>query len=111
MGSLRRLKHVLNSALKEVDANIDARIKNATLVGIRFLAEQTPVDTSKTLSNWKIGIGRADEEIIPAHKPGQAGSTRWQSINATVSIAKQTLKSRKTGERIFITNNMPNLLR
>lgn len=111
MGSLRRLKHLLNSQLKAAEENIDARIKSACLVGIRYLAEQTPVDTSKTLSNWRVVLDQSNEDIIPAHKQGQAGSTRWQSINITVANAKKILKSRKKGQRIFIVNNMPNLLR
>lgn len=87
------------------------RVANVALVAVTELAKRTPVDTSRALSNWVVGIGAVDPSFIGPWSPGFAGSTRSQSIVQTVAIAKLLLKDLKPGQSVFITNSAPYIRR
>lgn len=111
MSTLRDLARVLNSEVDLRLANAKEKIAKATLVGIDYLVRQTPVDTSRALSNWQIGIGAMPTEYLPAHREGVAGSTRGTSMKIAKQHARALLRKRRVGERIYIANNAPYILR
>lgn len=75
------------------------------------LAPKTPVDTSKALSNWRVGIGQKPALAIPPHSPGRHGSSQEASVAATISEAKAKLAAKKPGETIWISNVLPYIRR
>lgn len=75
------------------------------------LAPETPVDTSKALSNWRVGIGQKSALAIPPHSPGRHGSTQEASVAATIAEAKAKLAAKKPGETIWISNVLPYIRR
>lgn len=103
----------MSLALDEVDRAGEERAKKAALAMISYLAKETPVDSSRALSNWlvSVGIEGPRKVYIQARYHGYAGSTRWQSVRATEHEAARIL-SRRLGRRsIFIVNNAPYIQR
>lgn len=88
----------------------DAAIKVAQTI-VADLAYKTPVDTSQALSNWIVQVGSAYVGKIDPHYPGEFGSTRNSSAQATINAAIAALKAKKPGEPIFIRNNQPYIVR
>lgn len=82
------------------------QIKIATTAAIHgFLLEDTPVDTSKALSNWVVTADDPWRIEIEAHHEGVLGSTQEQSIASAKVAARQQYARVKPGESLFISNN------
>jgi len=79
----------------------------AALAMLRNLVSVTPVDTSRALSNWQIGLGRPFMFNLPAYAPGSRGSTESQSADQTMKTAEYLLSFRKPGQTIYLSNNAP----
>lgn len=75
------------------------------------LAYKTPVDTSQAISNWVVTLGARNVGIVPPHYPGESGSTRNASAQETIQRANIVLQQKKPGQSIFITNNLPYIVR
>lgn len=73
--------------------------------------EGTPVDTSKALSNWQVGLGTAVDDQIGPIVPGEKGSTQGASSAAALAIAAAVLAVKKAGETIYISNALPYIRR
>lgn len=74
---------------------------------ITQLVRTTPVDTSNALSNWVVTLGTPNLGVILPHVPGRHGSTQMSSARQALSVAKTVLKTKKPGQVIWITNNVP----
>lgn len=111
MGDLLDLAERLEKKAKSVDKSAsDAAVKVAlTIVG--DLAYQTPVDTSKALSNWIVTLDAPTSEKIKPHFPGQKGSTYRASAAETLADAKRVLTNKKPGQAVYISNNQPYIKR
>jgi hypothetical protein len=75
------------------------------------LAQVTPVDTSKALSNWRVSLNQRTVLAIPPHTLGKAGSSQEESIKATIDAAKLVLAAKKPGDVIWISNVLPYIQR
>lgn len=76
---------------------------------IEYLVAQTPVDTSKALSNWRVAVGGSSygAEEIPAYFIGSHGSTQTSSSRAAIDAAVAALRSARAGSPIAIINQAP----
>lgn len=70
----------------------------------------TPVDTSMAVSNWQVTLGSPSAEEIPAHVPGEDGSTRDASARIALNLATSVIKKKKPGQKIFISNTAPHIV-
>lgn len=109
--NLLDLANALNKKSKDIaKAASDLAVGTAlTIVG--DLAIKTPVDTSKAISNWQVDLNKAPDNTIAPHYPGSDGSTFSASAGETLSKAKLTLRNKKPGDFIYITNNLPYIKR
>jgi len=78
---------------------------------IADLAYRTPVDTSQALSNWQVTLGSKVDNKIPPHYPGEGGSTRNSSAQATIDAGCNILRSKRPGVTIYISNVLPYIRR
>lgn len=110
--NLRHLKGALENHVNNSIEKSGKRVKKVALEAITYLAYNTPVDTSKALSNWVVGYGEPARVIFEPHIPGKGGSTKEQSASATVALnAKLLERRRKPGEKIYISNSLPYIKR
>lgn len=106
---------------KSLERRSDRIEKEANKLSIRVaktivedLTISTPVDTSKALSNWQIGLRdapKAPDDALEAFYPGKRGSTKRSSAIATIRAAKRVLAGKKPGEVIYISNVLPYIRR
>lgn len=86
----------------------DVAVKAAKTI-VADLVYYTRVDTSQALSNWQIGLGEANHNVIPPRSPGHAGSTQVQSAEATKQAADRVLANKKPGIATYISNAVPHI--
>lgn len=68
----------------------------------QLLVLATPVDTGHARANWQVGLGNNPTEELPAFDP---------SGQETIDRAQATLSTRRTGQVIYIANNVKYLQR
>lgn len=103
MATLRDLANRLNSyvdKLDEVEAEAKARYALAIL---KALLNDTPVDTTEAVSNWRVGTGVSSP--IPPHVPGESGFTRAASIAIAIQEAVAALRAHKYADVLVIFNS------
>jgi hypothetical protein len=89
----------------------NAHTQRRVIAAIRYLAYETPVDTSRALSNWQVSLDYPVEYGRQPFYTGAAGSTREASAQATIAFAEAILEQRKPGQTIYISNVMPYIRR
>lgn len=88
------------------------RIKQkAAKVVVKDLVANTPVDSSKALSNWLASTQTPARSRIEAHSPGVGGSSRQSSMATAISLALAVIEKAKPGQSIFISNSLPYIRR
>lgn len=108
MAGLRDLTKRMNRLASDVSKHGSNAAANATLNMVRELTlRDTPVDTSQALSNWQVTLDTISARFIRPHVPGDEGSTRTASANVAYSKARAILRSKKPGQRIFLSNAAP----
>jgi len=104
MANLLDLAERLEKKSKQLDKAASDLAAFVALELTAELADVTPVDTSKAISNWRIGLGSPVADTVEPHYPGVKGSTESMSEDATVIKAKVALKSKKPGQKIYLSN-------
>lgn len=109
MGNLLKIAKLADTAEIAVKLRALELTKFVALRMLEYLVAQTPVDTSKALSNWRIAVGGSGygAEAIPAYYVGSKGSTRSASEKAAIEAAKADLKRARAGSPIAIINQVP----
>ena len=96
---MRKLNKRIPEFASEKASDLSQRIA-AGLIG------STPVDTSKALSNWQIGVNEEPDEEVEAYVPGSKGSSQAESAQIAYLKAKKELERKKPREPIYIVNNV-----
>lgn len=102
---LNDLANKLNNMNKQIKEDTNNKAIDFALDLLDELVENTPVDTSKAVSNWQVSIISPETREIDAHILGSRGSSKDMSIEIVKMEAKNTLSAKKAGDSIFITNN------
>jgi hypothetical protein len=102
MQTVKEIRHGLRTALESATREANERTKKAVRAGIKHLIEVTPVDTTKAVSNWVVGLGEPRKAEL-----GPRGETREQSGAATYAEADRVLRTKKAGQTVYLTNNAP----
>lgn len=99
----RRMIKRGNRAIKQGDK----LLKMVALAVDEALVAATPVDTGRAISNWIPSTGQESDKVRKeAFVPGEHGSTEAENIATQVSKMVDVLRKHKTGESIFMTNNL-----
>lgn len=79
----------------------------AALRLLKYLVFRTPVDTSRAMSNWQVGVGAPPVAEIEPYFPGSFGSTRPQSGSEALRVGKERLRQKQPGQLIYVSNLTP----
>uniref|UniRef100_A0AAU7YTK6 Tail completion protein n=1 Tax=Stenotrophomonas phage vB_SmaS_QH3 TaxID=3229738 RepID=A0AAU7YTK6_9CAUD len=109
--SLLDLANSLERKAKAIEEAASQTAVDTALAIVGDLAYKTPVDTSQALSNWQVTLDSPATGSISPHYPGLQGSTQRASAAETLNLAKAVLKTKKPGQAIYITNNLPYIKR
>lgn len=102
----QRLAEDAERMAKEMRKAASEAAKGMAVEIISRLAYATPVDTSRALSNWQLSVGFPKFREVEPYYMGQAGSTKEASASETVRAAEESVKNKKPGQAVFITNNV-----
>ncbi len=105
--SLLDLAESLENRVGAINEEANKVAIKAAITVIIDLAYQTPVDESKALSNWQVGLDSPVDSPIRPYYSGFFGSTQRASAEATIAAAKQVLEKKRPGQVIFISNVLP----
>lgn len=85
--------------------------REVALFLIERLLNDTPVDTSQALSNWRASTQGTIGGWIDPYVRGEAGSTKEASLRAALARARAEIMRSKPGMAISIFNNVPYIRR
>lgn len=106
MASLKDLADRCDKLPKEIRIAASTAAIVASKKLLESLWRETPVDTSKALSNWLVGIGKGIYAEREPYVPGFLGYTANASTAAARMVAFAALDTKKPGQSIFIINNV-----
>lgn len=101
----------LESIADAVPAAVADLTNEIVLEAVAYLTDETPVDTSRALSNWQVSLGRPFMYDIGPYAEGIWGSTKAVSREQAIATARYLLSMRKPGQTVFISNNVPYIRR
>lgn len=105
MATLKDLAKRMQKLDEKISEQANERAKFAAIAALKYLLEVTPVDTSKAMSNWQIGINiPVPGPSIPAYSPGMLGYTSAASYREALAVGTALLSQKKPGETIYISN-------
>ncbi|MCC6271123.1 MAG: hypothetical protein IT190_07585 [Microbacteriaceae bacterium] len=106
MATLRNLTSRMRLLERDVKLRANEIAKDVGRAVLRSVAINTPVDTSKAVSNWQIGYDEPNFTNLPPHFPGQQGSTRAQSTAETIAVGNLFIRSKRPGVELHISNGL-----
>lgn len=89
---------------QEATSNLSAQVAETVF---SYLLSETPVDTGKAISNWRVSLNAPNHDLLPAYYPGQKGSTQSINQQAALEEAQRVLSTKKPGDAIYISNPLP----
>lgn len=106
--SFSEMPSVVEGWAKGVQEGTDMAVRLIVEAGIDTIADQTPVDTTRAVSNWQVTVGApAGGEVAP-HVPGSVGGSGAATARAiTKSRGRAAVAGLKGGKPAFISNNVP----
>lgn len=81
-------------------------VKRVAARAFDTLIDDTPVDTGRAVSNWRVGLNYEPRGEIQAFVPGTKASTASANRNAARAAGHTRIFARFTGETIYIVNNL-----
>jgi hypothetical protein len=105
----------LNQFAIKIDrsANLMPKSENAHVRAVFLLVDQavvlaTPVDTGRARSNWRASNNAPISTTIAPYAPGnRLGLGEGANAAAAMAQARAAAAARKSGETMYITNNLP----
>lgn len=93
---------------------LDSKIRNQASLHAKMIAGnvheelvyETPVDTSRALSNWQVSLGSPISGEIPPYALGFQGTSADVSASAAIASGQRAIANKIPGQSIFITNNV-----
>ncbi len=98
MASLRIFAQRIRRLAGRVEKNANLVVINTAIAIDQVVVLATPVDTGRARGNWQVGVGVA-----------MRGELDRLDTSGNATIAENTVraKTRKLGQDIFISNNLP----
>lgn len=90
---------------RNVVSNANDIVKGAARSFMKRVIDETPVDTGKAVSNWKVGLGYEPHGIEQSAVPGKGGSTAAPNRERAYLLASTRISARVTGQTIYVVNN------
>jgi hypothetical protein len=108
MPTLRDLARSAREKAFRLKANADILTKNVAYSIHVVLAQATPIDTGRAVSNWRVSLGDAKSDFLDeAYFPGSKRSTANRNIDAAILQGKVAIAAYQFGLPIHIYNNVP----
>lgn len=104
--TLGALSRALFDASRTLRADANKLKQDVSKYAIQRLIYETPVDTSKALSNWQVGLSVGSTLQLPAYFIGESGTTQNISAVTALGAAYQQIARAKYGTPLVLYNNV-----
>ena len=109
--SLRRLANDIRRLPERIELAVVEEVKDFALSVVDIGTINSPVDTSRLISNYHISVGSSSEEVFEAAVEGRLGSTSSASRSVTLLEAEADLAAKTAiGQDVYVVNNTEYLL-
>ena len=109
--SLRRLANDIRRLPERIELAVVEEVKDFALSVVDIGTINSPVDTSRLISNYHISVGSSSEQVFEAAVEGQLGSTSSASRSVTLLEAEADLAAKTAiGQDVYVVNNTEYLL-
>ena len=109
--SLRRLARDIRRLPERIELAVVEEVKDFALSVVDIGTINSPVDTSRLISNYHISVGTSSEEVFEAAVEGRLGSTSSASRSVTLLEAEADLAAKTAiGQDVYVVNNTEYLL-
>lgn len=109
--SLRRLASDIRRLPERIELAVVEEVKDFALSVVDIGTINSPVDTSRLISNYHISVGSSSEEVFEAAVEGRLGSTSSASRSVTLLEAEADLAAKTAiGQDVYVVNNTEYLL-
>ena len=102
--ALNQLASRLEKKIEELAKNND-KVKKVARAVLQSLVENTPVDTSKAISNYQVSLVAPKTSVKNAFFVGRGGTTKGESSAEVLRRGFRIINERKDGQAIYIVNN------
>lgn len=103
-----QMPKVVGNWAKGVQEGTDTAVRLIVEAGIDTIADHTPVDTTRAVSNWLVTISRPASGEAPPHVPGSVGGSGATAARSTTKArARGAISAYKGAKTAYITNNVP----
>lgn len=106
MADIADLAPRIREVIKNLKTERERIVKVAAKTILETLVYNTPVDTSKALSNWQASIGTPIDSTRNAIAEGKAKSTQSTSAAVALALGEIPINKFTVGNVIHITNNL-----
>lgn len=105
--NLLQFATLMNNRAANLPANV-ASLKQAVAIRILTnLTEEMPIDTGRAASNNIVTLGGPAGFTRPPFAPGHKGSTKTETVRATIAAGVQVISIAGPGQTIAISNAVP----
>lgn len=98
MADLATFTRRIRARARGIEENIDALTRRVAVAVDQAVVVATPVDTGRARGNWQVGIGAPVTDETERLDPAGV---------ETIATNNDKIASRKLGQDIFISNNVP----
>lgn len=92
---------------KQCVENTNEVVKQVALAVDGQVVTPSPIDTGRFRSNWLVSLDAPVTIVIEPYYPGENGSTAGANTAAAIAQANAVISTRKPGQDIWISNNLP----
>lgn len=107
MNGFKNLQQNVERIQADINELIERSVVNITLEILKDLLNNTPVDTSRAISNWRVSLTGPIRNEIEPYVEGQNGSTKNIAIANAIGEAAGILAARRVGQPIYLGNAVP----
>ena len=104
----QQMPEVVNSKVQAFNKAMDVATALIVMAGVGEMADATPVDTTRAVSNWLVTRNSPASKEVPPHIKG---SVKGSGASAARQKTKLNASASVTGYRnlktVYITNNVP----
>lgn len=91
-----------------LEPNINRVIKKVVVAVDEAVVDETPVDTGRARSNWRVSVGAPTTEVISPYAPGRhLGKAEVGNAAAAKAQAREAVSVRAPGQDVYLCNSTP----
>lgn len=107
MASLSDFARRIRIRGRQVQDGTDRIVRKIALIADRELVLETPVDTGRARSNWRVSLGAPITDEQEPYSPGEKlGQGETANAAAAIAQGQDAIGRRRSGQDIYISNNV-----